>query len=222
MFAASTYDEIIKQEKLIENQEIIVFLFVRPTNQDAVDIIREFEYIHYNSSNYCSVYAIGYSDDPQKQADKHYKKVSELLNNDWYFSSKAFVNDWYFSSKAFVDFKNNLEERIKWKYSGETEILILQNNPGKSDPLNFTNYVAVDLNKGLREGYIDSFQRFMESLVRSTRGAVSAKDVVSDIRRSRVSVKNIIAEAIDGSKKIPKPAKKIIKDRLFYRCANSV
>lgn len=211
MFAASTYDEIIKQEKLIENKEIVVFLFVKPTNQDAVDIIQEFEYIHYNSSKYCSVYAIGYSNDLQKQSDTHYRKVCEILNSDWYFSSKA-----------FVEFKDNLEKRIKWTYSGETEILVLQNNPGKHDPLNFTNYVAVDLNKGLREGYIDSFQRFMESLVRSARGAVTAKDVVSDIRRIRVSVKNIIAEAIDGSKKIPKPAKQIIKDRLFYRCANSI
>ena len=50
MFAASTYDEIIEYERLIENQEIVVLLFVKPTSQDAVDIIREFEYIHYNSS----------------------------------------------------------------------------------------------------------------------------------------------------------------------------
>ena len=58
MFAASTYDEIIEYERLIENQEIVVLLFVRPTNQDAIDIIREFEYIHYNSSKYCSIYRI--------------------------------------------------------------------------------------------------------------------------------------------------------------------
>lgn len=209
MFAASTYDEIIQQERLIENKEIVVLLFVKPTNQAAIDIIQEFEYIHYNSSNYCSIYAIGYSNDFEKQTDKHYKKVSELLNSDWYFSNKA-----------FVEFKNNLEERIKWKYSGETEILILQNNPGKTKALNFTNYVAVDLNKGLKEGYVDSFQRFMESLVRSAKSSVATKEVISDIRRSRVSVKNIVAEAIDDCKKIPKPAKQIMKDRLFYHCAN--
>lgn len=211
MFAASTYDEIIKQERLIENREIVVFLFVKPTNQDAIDIVQEFEYIHYNSLKYCSIYAIGYSDDFHKQTDKCYKKVNGLLNSDWYFSSKA-----------FVEFKNSLENRIKWKYSGGTEILILQNNPGESDPLNFTNYVAVDVNKGLKEGYIDSFQRFMESLVRSAKSSVTTKEVMSAIRRKRVSVKKIIVEAIDDSKKIPKPAKQIIKDRLFYRCANSV
>ena len=211
MFAASTYDEIIENERLNENQEIVVLLFVRPTNQDAIDIIREFEYIHYNSSKYCSIYAVGYSNDFQKRSDTHYRKICEILNSDWYFSNKA-----------FVEFKDNLEKRIKWKYSGETEILVLQNNPGKYDPLNFINYVAIDVNKGLKEGYIDSFQRFMESLVRSAKNSVTAKEAMLEIRKSRVSVKEIILGAIDDSKKIPNPAKKIIKDRLFYRCANNV
>ena len=155
MFAASTYEEIVEYERCIENMEIVVFLFVKPTNQDATDIIQEFEYIHYNSAKYCSVYAIGYSDDPQKKGSSHYKKVANIIGRDWYFSNKT-----------FVEFKNNLERRIKWEYSGETEILILQNNPGGIDPLNSSNYVAIDVNKGLREGYIDSFQRFMESLIR--------------------------------------------------------
>ena len=211
MFAASTYDEVVKHEQCIENKEIVVFLFVKPTNQDAVDIIAEFEYIYYNSMQYCSIYAIGYSDDPEKQADGNYKKVSEIINTDWYFSIKA-----------FVEFKNNLERRIKWEYSGETEVLVLQNKPGEKDPLNFSNYVAIDVNRGLREGYIDSFQRFMESLIRSARSKVTAKEIASDFRKSRISIKSVILEAIENSKKIPKLAKIIIKDRLFYRCANSV
>ncbi len=98
MFAASTYDEVVEYEQGVENKEMVVFLFVKPTNQDAVDIIKEFEYIHYNSAKYCSIYAIGYSNNPQKQADRHYRKVDEIINTDWYFSIKA-----------FVEFKNNLE-----------------------------------------------------------------------------------------------------------------
>ena len=42
MFAVGTYEEITAQEKQIENKEIVVFLFVKPTNQAALDIIREF------------------------------------------------------------------------------------------------------------------------------------------------------------------------------------
>ena len=209
MFAVGTYEEIIEREKGIENLELVVLLFVRPTNQAALDIIREFGYIHYNSEKYCSIYAIGYSNDFEKAADKHYIKATNVAGGDWYFSDKV-----------FVEFKNNLERRIKWKYSGEIEVLVLQNNPGMRDPLNFQNYVAIDVNKGIKEGYMDSFQRFMESLVRSARSKVTAKEAAADIRRGRISIKDTITEAIDDSKKIPKPVKNILKDRLFYRCAN--
>lgn len=211
MLAASTYEEIVEHERRIKNMEIVVFLFVKPTSQDATDIIQEFEYIHYNSEEYCSVYAIGYSDDPQKKNTSHYKKVAEIIGSDWYFSNKT-----------FVEFKNSLEKRIKWEYSGETEVLILQNNPRGRDPLNFSNYVAIDVNKGLREGYIDSFQMFMESLIRSSRSKATAKEATADLRKSRISIKDTIAEAIDHSKRIPDPAKQIVKDRLFYRCANTI
>lgn len=211
MFAASTYEEIVEYERQVENLEIVVFLFVRPTSQDAIDIIREFEYIHYNSAKYCSIFAIGYTEDPEKSFNKFYEKIATVDN----------IN-WYFSTPAFVDFKNKLEHRINWKYSGESEILVLQNNPGNNDPLNFKNYAAIDINKGLREGYIDSFQAFMESLIRSAKRKVTAKEVISGIRSSRLSIRDTIAGAIEDCKKVPTPAKNILKDRLFYRCANII
>ena len=101
MFAASTYEEIVEYERQVENLEIVVFLFVRPTSQDAIDIIREFEYIDYNSAKYCSIFAIGYTEDPEKSFNKSYKKIAKVNNIDWYFSTLA-----------FVDFKNKLEHRI--------------------------------------------------------------------------------------------------------------
>lgn len=51
---------------------------------------------------------------------------------------------------------------------------------------------------------------------------VTAKEAAADLRRSRISIKDTIAEAIDYSKQIPDPAKQIVKDRLFYRCANTI
>ena len=43
------------------------------------------------------------------------------------------------------------------------------------------------------------------------------QELASDFRKSYISIKDTISEAIEDSKKIPSPAKKIIKDRLFYR-----
>ena len=100
----------------------------------------------------------------------------------------------------------------------ETEILILQNNPGNNNSLCFSNYVCIDVNKGIREGYIDSFQRFMESLIRTSKSKVISKEAIKDIRKSRISIRDSIVESIDECKKIPKAGKKIIKDRFFYHC----
>lgn len=211
MFAASTYEEIECIERQVENMEIVVFLFVRPTTSNALEIIKEFEYIHYNSGKYCSVYAIGYSDDFNKARNPSYRKVDA-----------TFQLDWYFSTKAFTEFKEKLQDRINWKYSGETEVLILQNNPKGRSSLNFSNYVAINVNKGIREGYIDSFQRFMESLIRSSKSKVIAKDAIRDVARERISIKEVIIDAIDECKRIPTPCKKIVKDKLFYCCANSI
>lgn len=208
MFAACTYEEIEKTERLIENKEIVVLLFARATE---TEILKEFEYIHYNSGKYCSVYAVGYTDDSTKQDDPFFRKVNVNVNNTWYFSTKA-----------FVDFKEKLQNRIKWTYSGETEVLILQNNPGQRNVLNFQNYVAIDVNKGIREGYIDSFQNFIESLIRSAHKRVNAKTVVVDIERDRISIKEMVSSAINESKRISAPIKLILRDRLFYKPSRSI
>lgn len=207
LFAACTYKEIENRERDVENKEIVVFLFVRPSCKDAMDIVREFDYIHYNSGKYCSIYAIGYTNDFNKANDKQFQKVNIEINSDWYFSTKA-----------FTEFKNKLEKRINWNYSGEIEILILQNNPNSNNVLNFQNYIAIDVNKGIKEGYIDSFQRFMEALIRSSKNNVTVQEAIKDIRK-KFSIKEIVSEAINDSRKIPVPVKNIIKDRLFYRCA---
>ena len=62
---------------------------------------------------------------------------------------------------------------------------------------------------------------FMELLVRSARKYVSAEAAITDVARQHISVKKIIDESIDNCKKIPTPIKRIMKDRLFYRSANS-
>ena len=55
MFAVNTYEEIEKREREINEQHIIVLLFVKPSLKDSKEIIEEFDYIHYNSDRFCSV-----------------------------------------------------------------------------------------------------------------------------------------------------------------------
>jgi len=100
MFAVNTYEEIEKNERLLNEKHIIALLFVRPSLPGAKDIISEFNYIHYNSGKYCSIYAIGYTND--ENYFNQYTSVSGIDGASWYY------NDF-----AFIDFKNKLEKRLK-------------------------------------------------------------------------------------------------------------
>ena len=82
--------------------------------------------------------------------------------------------------------------------------------------LNFQNFVAIDINHGIQNGYIDSFQRFMETLIRSSRSEVTAKAAAMKTMKARYSIRDIIVDAIGSCKKIPTPVKAIVKDKLFY------
>ena len=207
MFLVWSYDQIEKRERNVENQELVIFLFVRPGHPLFDSIIRDFEYLHFNSGEYCSIYAIGYS-----------TEIDSIKKNE---RGICKAGNGFFSAKDFQEFKTNLEERIRWNYSGETEVLILQNNPGQPNSLNFQNYVAVSIDEGLRKGYIDSFQIFMESLIRSSRTEVNARRAIQRVARSRIKIKDLIADAISDCKRIPAPIKTITKNRLFYRTAVS-
>lgn len=210
MFAVNTYEEIEKKEKELNKKHIIVLLFVRPTLSNAKAIIDEFNYIHYNSRGYCSIYAVGYSNDSNQSAYSDFRAVKGVLGAEWYYSDQA-----------FIDFKNKLEKRLQWKYSGDIELLILQSNPTGQNILNFQNYLAIDVNYGIKKEYIESFPRFMESLIRSSKKEVETKQIKNEILKSRFKINEIVANSIEESKNIPSPLKKIIKDRLFYRTAKS-
>lgn len=205
MFAVNTYEDIEKNERKMDDKHIVILLFVRPSLQGASEIINEFDYIHYNSARYCSIYAVGYTNDCSMAEENGYRRVK-----------RDGGTDWFFSDNAFVDFKNHLERRLNWKYSGEIELIILQNNPESNQILNFQNYVAVDVNYGIRNKYIDSFPRLMESLIRGAKSEVTAKEVIQKTCNARLSAKNVAIEAIGECKKIPLPVRTLIKDRLFY------
>ena len=210
MFAVNTYAEIEKREKELNERHIIILLFVRPSLAGADRVIAEFNYLHHNSDRYCSIYAVGYTDNWDESSYEDYQTIKG-----------PYGADWFYSDYAFVDFKNKLEERLKWNYSGDIELILLQSNPDGSNILNFENYLVIDINYGIRKEYIDSFPRFMEALVRASKREVEAKGAVRNIQRAKYKLKGIAESAIDSCKKIPSPIRTILKDRLFFRTSKS-
>lgn len=210
MFAVNTYEEIEINERQLAEKHIIVLLFVRPSLTGAEKIIAEFNYLHYNSRKYCSIYAVGYTNNMCEQSYSDYQIVKGVDGDNWYYSDRA-----------FVDFKDKLEKRLKWRYSGDIELIVLQSNPDGHNILNFENYLAIDINYGIKNQYIESFPRFMESLLRTSKKEVEVKQAADGMHKGKYSLCSVVISSIDACKKVPQPVRKLIKDRLFYRTSKS-
>ncbi len=189
------------------SQHVIIILLVKPSDANSAELISQFNYYHFASRTYCAIYAPGYSIEPFPQ------------NYDSQKTAHVDGNDWYYSDRCFAEFVDQLENRTKWQYCGEPEILILQSGTGSHSALNFSNYVSLDIMKGIREGYIDSPQRMIQELLNAARTEVEAKSVLAQAKR--LSISEIAKAAIESASPIPKPIKEIIKDRLFYRSATT-
>ena len=212
MFPINNFRGIEVQEENLLDKHVIIFLLVKPSDEGAQRIIKEFNYFHYLSGKYCSIYPIGYSRD----FFGYYKDAQPIngVNNE----------EWVYSDKCFIEFCGELSQRLKgWCYSGEPELIILQNklvddNCGKLD---FRNYNYIDINYGIEKGYIDSFERFMQRLLTACKSEVKSYTAVKAANRKRLKPRNVIEMAIEGLPRLPKPIKAVLKDRLFYKSSSS-
>lgn len=184
----------------------VLLLLVKPSDELSSGLIRQFNYYHFAARNFCTIYAPGYTT----------SKLSEE-----YLPEPVVTVDgcaWYYSDRCFAEFIEQLSARLKWQYCGELEILVLQSSNNSQSPLNFSNFISLDVMRGLREQYLDSPQRLMQELINASKTEVDAKKLVKDSHR--LSVAEIVKTAIECASPIPNPIKQLLKDRLFYRTAS--
>ena len=193
-------------EKGIEEKHVIIFLLLKPSDTDADDYIKNFNYWHYLSKKYCAIYLLGYS----KMKSSDYPDFQTISGTD--------NEDFYYSDRCFIEVCDQLERRLtNWTYSGEPELIILQNSQSSNGILDFSNYNYIDINYGLQKGYIDSFSRFMKRLIDSCKSEVTATDAVRKSRLKRISPRSVLEKAIEDTPKLPLPIKNILNDKLFYK-----
>lgn len=209
MFPIFDLEGVEKDLKCRHDRRAIILLLVKPSDQEADSLIRNFNYYHYDSAEACSIYAAGYSRECFR-AD--YRDAREICSVDG--------ESWWYSDRCFAGFKDQLENRLKWRYSGEIDIMILQRSLGRHSSLDFSNYVSIDALAGIREGYIDSIPRLMESLIRASKTEVEAKRVLDQAKR--LSPKEIAHEAIKTTLeaiRCPDSLNRAIGNSAFYRTA---
>ena len=203
-------DGIEQKESRLDYQHIIILLIIKPSDKNADEFISKLNYWHHLSDKYCSIYMIGYA----KHFEKEYSDIVRISGCD--------NSNWEYSDTCFIDVCKQLNERIRnWKYSGEPEIIILQNrfvqNNKNKSALDFSNYHYVDVNYGLEMRYIDSVPRFMERLINASKSEVEAKSALVKGQMAKISSRRIFEIVVENTPKLPKPFKKVLKDAAFFK-----
>lgn len=183
MLEAITYEAMLEniQEHDTE-QDTIGILLTRPASQTGKDIVRTLPYYHHRSGKSIHFYLPGYG--------AYWHGVYPDEEN----VAKIGGAQWSFSNQKYVEFIEALEGHSRWKYSGESELLLIEYVNGKLD---YSNVLKFHLDAMLRDEAIASVNVFFESIFRYASQQASLTQV-SDINAlkalGQVTMDCILAE----------------------------
>ena len=183
MIEALTYKDMldhIRENDFVE--DTIGILITRPSLTTGKDIVGELEYYHHMIGHSINFYLPGYGAYWNTETYPDMKVVTEIDRTEWSFSSKV-----------SVEFINTLEEVSRWKYFGESELLLIPYHDGNLD---FSSVAVFCLDAMLKDEAISSVSRFITKLSRSARKNNDVKSIAAK-GGSKCVAKAIAQEMID-------------------------
>ena len=181
MLEAITYGamcEDIKNSKL--EADTIGILFARPKSDVGRDIRDSLPYYHHRSGHNVNFYLPGYG----AYWYGAYPDETDVVS----------INGtkWSFSNQEYAGFVADIESKSRWKYSGESELLLIDYKNGSLD---FSNVLTLCLDAMLREDAIPSINIFFEKLFRlasEQRRLVQISDISTLNAMSQVTLECIL------------------------------
>lgn len=188
MFDALTYQEMLKDINMnIERygvlDDTIGILITRPDLITGKSILNSLEYFHFRTGKTINFYLPGYGAYWPQEEYPDGKVVTTIDDVKWSFSNKM-----------FAQFINELEEFSKWKYSGESELLLVQLKNGN---LSYENVMRFYLDNMLRDNTISSVHQFFEELFRICQKKDSINQISNVIvlnKAKQISKEKLIGE----------------------------
>ena len=119
------------------------------------DVIQRIEYLNNRTGKTLHFYCAGYGAYQPDIAD------TEKLNTNFTYNPNGIP--WTFSQKQFADFVDDLEKESNWTYSGNTEIIILENQE------NFKNCIVLKIDEMIKDNIIGSVNEIIEALIQYSR-----------------------------------------------------
>lgn len=155
--------------------DTVGILITGPELPTGKDILSSLEYYHFRTGNSVNFYLPGYGAYWGEKYDDQ-KTVTTIDNIKWYFSNKM-----------FVQFVSELEQHTKWKYSGESELLLVDIRQGI---LSYNSSMQFYLDSMLRDGVIESVNLFFESLFRMCRNQQTMEQISNSFGMDKVKQMN--------------------------------
>lgn len=201
MIDAITYIDMlrhIRKNELIE--DTIGILITRPDLHAGNSILKSLNYFHHLTGNSINFYLPGYG---AYWSGDRYPDMNNV----------ARINgvDWSFSYKSFVDFIAALEDVSRWKYSGESELLLI---PYHDEMLDFSEVAVFHLDAMMNDGTISSVSSFITGLSRCVKCDNSVPGITAR-GAVKCASKTVIDEIMD---KLPTYISKSLSRGKHYLC----
>lgn len=172
MFEVITYQNMLKDINSNQvTEDIVGILITRPDLEVGMSILNSLNYYHHLSGHNTNFFLPGYG------------AYWYGTYTDGQVVTKINGTDWYYSDQMFVNFINDLENFSKWKYSGESELLMLEYRDGI---LSFDNMMQFYLDNMMRDRVIVSVSSFFQQLFETCKEKKSLKDISDALGKDKL------------------------------------
>lgn len=173
MLEAVTYQGMLRD---INNNQVkedtIGILITRPDLEVGKSILCSLNYYHHVTGDNLNFYLPGYG------------AYWYGMYPDGQVVSKIDGTEWSYSDKMFVGFIEDLEKYSTWKYSGESELLMLEYKDGN---LSFDGMMRFYLDNMIRDKVIVSVPSFFQQLVRICKKDNSLEKISNTFGRNKLA-----------------------------------
>lgn len=144
-------------QKTVQWSKLIGILFCLPSSDIATkEVLPNLEYFNYRSEFFVDFFCVGYATQPEgAEHGPDIKAVAEVGGTKWIFNAAAFNHT-----------RGELAERAKWKFSGETDLVLAVARKPKEQTavIDFTTSISCKLEQMIRDEAITSVRAFFEQI----------------------------------------------------------
>lgn len=165
MLPAPSLNDVL-QHRERHPEALCCLLFAPPFSKPAKEgVIPRLGYLHHRSGDFIHFYCAGYGAYWHKDEFPDMEAIDEVPNRN--------TTDipWAFSQKVFSEFVNELEKATKWRYSGETEAIVL--NARSS----FEDCLILNIEHMVKDNAINGPSELFESLIRYSKSPAQKSSI---------------------------------------------